>query len=174
MEIDVIACGESALNYKNTGNLTVGVNDCYKIYPVKHLVVIDAISRFSRQRLITIGNSTPSKFYSQLNEWDNVLRSVFIPITFANGSGNFNQFYTGKYTYSNNSAFVAVVLAHKLGANQINLYGADFNTHPNFTDANNLKKTLNEFNYLNKILAENNCKLRVTKESKLSNFIQTI
>jgi len=173
MEIDIIACGESALNFKHTGNMTVGVNDCYKIFPVKHLVVIDLPSAFLKARLKIIKDSVPLQFYSHLTVWDSLVKN-FNQITFAHGCGNFNEFYSKAYTFSNNSAFVACVLAHKLGANQINLYGADFNTHPNFLRETSFKKTLKDFDNLNKILAENNCKLRVTKESKLSNFIDTI
>ncbi len=173
MKIDVICCGESSKDYVNTGNVTVGVNDCYRIYPVDYLVCVDLPKAFSKERLRQILNSRPIKFYSFLNEWKPLMKT-YEKITLANGSGNLKQLNTDKVCYSNNSAFVAVVMAYKLGAKEINLYGADFNTHPNFKDANNLKKTLKEFKELNKLLSLNGCKLMVTKESRLSDFIPCI
>jgi len=174
MKIDVIACGESALNYVNTGNTTVGVNDCYRIYPVDYLVCVDLPSAFNRERLTTIVKSKPKMFYSQLYNW-NAYFENFELLVFSFSSGNLTYF-NNKPTiaYSNNSAFVACSLAYKLGAKEIFLYGADFNTHPNFTEENNLKKTLKDFNALNEKLLQLGCKLRVTKESKLSSIIESI
>ncbi|MES2397948.1 MAG: hypothetical protein V4549_18190 [Bacteroidota bacterium] len=173
MNIDVIACGESALKYAYTGNITVGVNDCYKIHPVDYLVCVDLPRAFEKERLRQILNSRPIKFYTQLSDWK-ALMKTYEHIDFANGSGVLKRF--GKdntICYSNNSAFVACVIAYKLGAKQINLYGADFNTHPNFID-NNLKKTLKDFKALDNLLSLNGCKLMVTKESRLSEIIQSI
>jgi len=171
MTIDVICCGESSSRYKDSGKITIGVNDVYKIFPVQHLVVIDLPSAFKKERLRQILNSRPVKFYSQLEEWKPLMKT-FEYIEFANGSGNLSNFGRDKKIYySNNSAFVAVVIAYKIGGTDIRVYGADFNTHPNFTEENNLKKTLKDFKLLSLLLAENNCKLSVTKESKLSTVI---
>ena len=172
MDFDVICCGESALKYSNTGNITIGVNDCNKIYPVDYLVCVDLPSAFSKERFKTILNSKPKKFFSQLREWDNLVNN-YEKIEFVNGSGLFND-YDKKICYSNNSPFVACVMAYKLGARRINLYGADFNSHPNFIDVINLKKTLKDFNGLNKVLLSKGCNLYVTQESKLSAFINVM
>lgn len=173
MEIDVIGCGESALKYTNTGNLTVGVNDCNKIYPVDYLVCVDLPKSFQKERLRTILNSRPKKFFSQLQEWHSLILN-FQKIKFSIGSGVLSDFDNKETVcYSNNSTFVAVVIAYKLGAKEINLYGADFNTHPNFID-NNLKKTMKDFKSLNNLLFLKGCKLRVTKESSLSTIIESL
>jgi len=173
MIIDVIACGESALNYTNKGNVTVGVNDCYKIYPVDYLVCVDLPSAFSKKRLKIILKSKPKKFFCPFDDWRNMI-TMYEHIKLVNASGCVKELNKKeKICYSNNSPFVAVVMAYHLGATKIKLYGADFNTHRAFKNENNFKKTLKDFRNLNSEMLRNGCKLYVTKESKLSAIIPT-
>lgn len=174
MEIDVIACGESALNYTNRGNITIGVNDSPKIYPVDYLVCVDKPERFTRERLETIIQSTPKKFYTFLEEWREI-KKEYTPIKLAKGSGvlgNINDFSTVEY--SSNSAFVACVIAYQMGAKVIIVYGADFNNHPNFTDKPKKAKVFRDYKNLKEILKLNGCSIRVTKESALSEILDVM
>lgn len=170
MKMDVLGLGESVLSYVNTGNQTVGVNDINKYYPVDYLVVVDLPRRFTGNRLATIKKSIPKKFFTYLEEWRGIVFN-YEKINLAPGRGFLNHLHDKDLVcHSNNSTFVACVMAYKLGAKEIYLYGADFNTHPNFTD-DPLKRTLKDFKALYDKLLKVGVKMYVTKESRLSEFI---
>lgn len=173
MTIDIIGTGESSANYVKQG-ISIGVNDVWKIHKTNYLVCLDLPGSFSKERLRIILNSRPQKFFTQLDCWKPLMKS-FEKIEFANGSGNLTNFNNLKtVSYSNNSPFVACVLAHRMGARQINLYGVDFNFHPNFKDENMIKKTLKDFKALSELLLSKGCKMAVTKDSKLAEIINVI
>lgn len=173
MKYDVIACGESVLRYANTGNKTVGVNDCYRFYPVDYLVCVDKPSVFSVARLKIIKESTPKKFFTSLNDWENMI-PAYEKINLASGSGRVVELNNpNRVCHSICSPFVACVMAYKLGAKEINLYGADFNTHHALSEDTKKKRVLKDFKALNEALLENGCILKVTKESLLSTIIES-
>lgn len=81
--------------------------------------------------MAVIRNSKPQMFFTNLPEYwmacfaEDVLR----PIEFAMGRGFVDQLDSDKICYSNNSTFVAVVMAFKLGAKRIIMHGVDFIEH---------------------------------------------
>lgn len=172
MKIDVLCLGDSIHRYEFCGNTTIGVNDINKLFPdtpVDFLVCVDLPSAFTKERLHTIEKSFCVAFFSPFNEWKS--HTSFQKITLAPGRSNMKMFDNKDLvSYSNNSAFVACVMAFKLGAKEICLYGADFTSHPNFT-GQSFKRAIDDFKSLHALLSERDVKLSVTKESMLSLFI---
>ncbi len=172
MTVDVLGLGESIKEYKPSKNLTIGVNDIAKYHNTDIVVCVDRIHKFNRQRASHIIRNTGT-LYTHLPEWKNLKKNTKI-IELAKGRGTLGTLNEiGVYPYSNNSTYLAVVVAYKKGARVINLYGADFNTHKNFK-GNLLKQAMKDWKNLSEVLALNDCTLRVTKQSKLSEFLETI
>lgn len=172
MTIDILGLGESLSEYKGKINVSIGVNDIYKHSPADYLVCVDPPKSFSKERLRTILNSQPKKFFTQLDCWQPLVRNMEL-IKFAHGNGRIVDLDTDRICYSNNSAYVACVLAYKMGAKVINLYGVDFNSHPNFKNES-LEKTLNNYLSLYDNLLVRGVKMHCTKQSRLNEFIPEI
>jgi hypothetical protein len=169
MKVDVLGLGDSLKEYKYEGNLSIGVNDIYKYHSVDALVLVDKPGRFEKERLKTIKESKPAIFYSHLKEWSNLVDN-FKLIDLIGPRGSLKGIESDKYCYSNNSTFVAVVLAYKLGATEINVFGADFKTHPNFKDRL-LEVALDDFKQLFLYLKSKGIVLNVSEGSKLKELI---
>lgn len=169
MKIDVLGLGESLKEYKPSKNKTIGVNDIFKHYKTNYLVCVDKPSRFSKDRLKTIIESDVDKFYTHLNEWSRLkVKTQIIKLNGARGS--LKGIEKDEVCYSNNSTFVAVVIAYKMGAKQINIYGADFNTHPNFKNEL-LETALDDFERLFDYLKSKDVEINVSKDSRLNEVI---
>ena len=171
MRFDVLGLGESLNNYTPTGNKTIGVNDIWSRVKTGHVVCVDLPNRFTPERLKTIINSN-CEFYTPLIEWEG-LRQIN-KIALVNARGSLKELDSqDKVCYSNNSAFVACVMAWKLGAKELYLYGVDFNTHPNFKDESFIR-VINDFKNLYSEFQKRGVEIYVTKESVLSEFIPAI
>lgn len=176
MIIDVLGLGESLSVYKPSDNISIGVNDIYKYHKTDLIVIADPPSKFTEvDRYQTIIESVDAKaIYSPFLKWKALLpKYVFMQL--ALGRGTLTQLDEEDiFCYSNNSAFMAVVLAYKLGATQINLYGADFNSHATLSTMQCRERILNDFSNLNKEFVKHGVELRVTKQSILSEILQPI
>lgn len=174
MKINVLCLGDSLKRYERNSELTVGVNDVNKHFkedPVDFLVVVDPPSAFTFKRCATIINYRCRQLFSQVGAWS--VHPDFTQIKFANGRSVLKKLDDKELVcYSNNSAFVACVIAFKMGAKEIDVFGADFNDHPSFTGSS-LERCLNDFKNLNAELKKRKVKLRVTKESRLAEFIES-
>lgn len=171
MKINILGLGESLAEYKPDGNITIGVNDIFKFHKADYLVVIDPPNRFAKCRLLTILNSKPRKFFTHYyNSWRPLVENLQT-LTMSAGY-DFKQLdKPGVTLHSNNSVFVACVIAYKMGATDIVIYGADFNTHPNFKE-NELKTTLSHFETLHKELkARKVCLTVCSSRSALSSIM---
>jgi len=151
MKAAVLGLGESLKEYSQKDNeVTFGVNDIFKHYPVDYLICVDRIHRFTPKRFEAISKSTHKKFYTHLEEWKGNTNNVQL-IKLSGARGCLKNIESNNICYSNNSTFVATVLAYKHGAKEISIYGADFNTHPNFKDAKGdvaIQDFKNLFDYL--------------------------
>jgi hypothetical protein len=146
-----------------TTDLTIGVNDVNKFFPdtpADYLVVIDPPQRFTPERLHTIRRSSPRKFFTHYyNEWRPLVQNLQ-GLNMSAGY-DFQQLdKPGITLHSNNSPFVAAVLAYKMGARRIIMHGADFNTHPNFRESD-VATALGHFNTLFKELRNRGVALNV-------------
>lgn len=172
MKINVLCLGDSVHRYELDSDTTIGVNDVNKLFPdtpVDYLVCVDLPSSFTKERLHTIENSPCKKFFAPFDEWNH--HSKFEKIKFANGRSNLSKLKDPELVcYSNNSAFVACVMAYKLGATEIVLYGADFTNHPNFKGSS-FNRAIEDFRTLYQFFKENKIKMTVPLESMLALFI---
>jgi hypothetical protein len=164
MTIDVLGLGESIKEFTPKGNITIGVNDVAKHFVTDKLVVVDKPEKFTKERLQTIVDHR-CIMYTHLKEWLPYRKVKLIDLAF--GRGNLNDIESERFCYSNNSTFVAVVLAYKLGATKINIFGADFNNHPNL----DTKTVLIDFKKLFDYLKGKRVEITVTKGSQLNKLI---
>ena len=168
MIIDVLGLGESLKEYRPSRNITVGVNDINKYYRTNYFVCVDKPNKFTEERLNNIVNHKGIMF-THLGEWTDYRDINLIELT--TGRGIFTNIDDDKICYSNNSTLVACVIAYKLGAKVINLYGADFNTHNAFKD-NSLEMVLKHFQLLNEEFKKRGVTLNVTKQSRLYEILK--
>lgn len=153
MTIEILGLGESLSEYVPNGNITIGVNDIHSRIKTDYVVCVDVHEAFNRERLEVIKETKCKGFYSQLDCWQ------LLP--------NFNKISLSricelndvdKFRCSNNSPFVACVLAYKLGAKKIVLWGVDFRTHQHLKDASFLR-ALDHYKWLKSELKKNGCDL---------------
>lgn len=152
MKVHVLGLGETLNEFKPDGNITIGVNDIQRFHKTDYVVCVDHPDVFNAERLEAIKDSDCIGFYTQLEEWKRYNPNVKI-IEFNRGRGLIDGIDTDKFCYSNNSPYVACILAYKLGAKEIVLHGVDFNDHPHlngasrdkaFRDYKELQKALNK------------------------------
>jgi hypothetical protein len=157
MTIEILGLGESLSEYQPNENLTIGVNDIHSRIKTDYVVCVDNFEAFTKERLNTILKSQCKGFYSQLECWRNIPNFKRIELH------RLAKLTDEKFRYSNNSTFVACVLAYKLGAKKIILWGVDFRTHQNFK-GNSYTKAIEDFKQLKKDLHKLDCKLIVGSE----------
>ena len=171
--INVLATGPSLNRYRESSDTTIGVNKIVLTHKVDHLVCIDVAAGFPEFVLKKFRIGNYQKFYTHLyDEWKGIIPREIVKIDLLNRSSV--DLDTDKYSYSISSPFVAVILAYKLGANIIDLYGADYNDHPSFKSPDTLKRIKTDFKLLQRELLKKGVSIRVTKESCLSEFLPLI
>jgi len=169
MTIHVLGLGESLEEFKPDGNTTIGVNDIHSKHQTDYVVCVDQPSVFGKERLNTINQTKCKGFYSQIEAWRGIPN--FRLIDFARGRGNLEELGKGRTCYSNNSTFVAAVIAFEIGATKIVMHGADFRTHPNFK-SHSKDRALSDFKELKNELNKMGVELLVGSEfSELSRFL---
>lgn len=172
MIVDVLGLGESLVEYRPSGNITVGVNDIFRFHPVDYLVLVDPPERFMSEpnRYRAILEAAPKQFLCN-RHWP---VPNFKLITLASPRGSLQGLDSDKYCYSSNSPYVACIHAYKLGAKVIRLYGADFKTHTGLSNPSALKDVLKHFKALGDVLSARGVRLMVTKASVLSEILPVI
>lgn len=164
MIFDVLGLGESLKEFQLSENLTIGVNDIAKYHHTDYFVCVDRPRKFTETRLKNIINNR-GEMFTHLEEWLSYRDCNIIELT--NGRGLLDDLDSNLVCHSTSSTYVAVVIAYKLGATEMNIYGADFNTHKAF-NGNMLESTLKDFKLLFDTLKNKGIKINVTKESKLN------
>ena len=170
MTIHVLGLGNSLEYYKPDNNITIGVNDIHKYIKTDYVVCVDHLFSFSKDRLETILKTRCKGFYSQIVDWGLLIPS-FKLIEFNSGRGSLQELDNDKFCYSNNSPFVACVLAYKLGAKNIILHGVDLIDHPHIK-GNSKEKALLDYKNLNKAFKSRGVNLFVgSKDTNLVSFL---
>lgn len=164
--LSVLGLGDSLQRYDGN-KLAVGVNDIWQYCPVKYVVCVDKIDRFSGKRLETMKSCKPLLFFSHLDDWR--FKNGYIKMELAKHRGDLSEI-DSKYIYSNNSTFAAVGVAYRLGYKDIRMFGVDFNNHKNIKDAIR-DNAIKHFIELEKALRYKGVRLSVTKESALSEYL---
>ena len=146
MKINVLGLGESLKYYKPDGNITIGVNDIHSRFNTDYVVCVDHPEAFTKERLEAIKQTDCKGFYSQIIYWSSWIPN-FNLIEFNRGRGILDGLDSEKFCYSNSSPYVACILAYKLGAKKIVLFGVDFQTHEHFK-SHAKDRALNDFKSL--------------------------
>jgi hypothetical protein len=132
----VLGCGVSVndiMEYKDIINekfITIGVNDICELFTPYFLLCVDKIHKFTEYRQNVILNSKPKYFLTHLtNHWN--LHNNVDNIIFKLGKSDLVSYKYGTpkklcIDYSNNSPYMACLIAFVLGAKNIGLIGVDF------------------------------------------------
>lgn len=169
MTYNIVGLGDSARNWDGTG-LSIGVNDAWRWgHPTTCLLVVNAPSKFSPERLRTIIESKPKYFYSHKSywaDWFNTWKRLNLVAWY--GTLNKNQYYT-----ADSSPFVAMTLAYNLGATKIILWGVDLINHHLFNSNNPQNaKEIERYRQLTAALREKGVEVYLgAKGSALESFL---
>ncbi len=175
--IHVLGTGATLKNYVPDNNDAVGVNDIFKYHPVKYLVCVDLPKRFDKKRMDIIADSWCYLFYTQYkNEWAPYFIRNLVPLCLAPFRGNIDTLDNkDAMPFSNNSAFVAVVVAYHLKATKIILHGVAFTDHKNLSQPIIQKRAISDFKKLFHALHRRGVTMRVSsKESLLSTIMPVL
>lgn len=158
-KIAVLGLGESVKLFDPIEyELSIGVNDIWRIYHTEVVVCVDNPRAFTPDRYRVIHDSTPKAFYSQMVVWDT--RPDFHKIEIIPGYPETSlNLDTPGYYKSYCSPFIACQVAFKMyGADEIHLFGVDLINHPHL-NGDLCAKIKNHFVNLNKALFVKNCRL---------------
>ena len=163
-QISVLGLGPSLSLY--TSGLAIGVNDIWSKVKTDYLVCVDTKDRFTSERLKTINESNPLKFYSifplkdkpEVTDWSD--RPDFQRIELQPDFPKYVcQINIPQLPKSLCSPFVACAIAYKyLQATEINVYGVDLLNHPHL-DRDSCDRIKLHFHNLKIALIQNNCQL---------------
>ncbi len=173
MIIHICATGETVHSFKPDGNIIIGVNDSAKFVHPDYLVCVDTPQAFPKEKYDFILNTKCKKFFSFIEGWKKHIAFEQISLDPHRGmvSNLIKLKHTNIFNHSCTSPFVAAVLAYKLGATSIIMWGVDMNTHPK---VNGFVKdqAMRDFRNLFEELKKDNVSLYVgDKRSSLSEFI---
>jgi hypothetical protein len=169
MTIHILGLGETLEDFVPDGNITIGVNDIHSRFKSDYVVCVDCFRAFTPERMKVIRETRCKGFYSHLDEWRNVQNfNKVIPIM---PRGSVEKIDEDGLVYSVISPFVACVLAYKMGATKIVLWGVDLMSHPQVKDQ--LREiALKDLRKLNKVLNEKGVEMYVGDDfSYLSTFL---
>ncbi|HUX57073.1 MAG TPA: hypothetical protein VMV77_08870 [Bacteroidales bacterium] len=139
---------------------SIGVNDIWKYHQTDVIVCLDRISIFKGERLVTIENSKPKVFYSQVANWSCMPGFQKLDLTTYYPEHEVKLEIPQIYK-SYCSPFVACQVAYKhYRATEIHVYGVDLVDHPNLT-AKICDKIKIHFKNLAVALEREGCKLVV-------------
>ena len=180
MTYKILSYGPSLSDYKKDHCPTMGVNHIFKFQETDYLVVIDHITTFDQWKLDVIFKSTPKLFLSRTDDWQgnvpnfkqiNLFGKTLLP----ENVGNLESIDDPKQIpYSNNTPFVACILAYHMGAKNIVMYGVDFGDDYEEKHPGAFAIAMRDFTNLNTKLNERGCKLFVSSnKSRLSEVIPT-
>ena len=113
LKIAVLGLGESIHEFNpELFDVSIGVNDIWRIVHSDHIVCVDHRERFTPERLAIIDASTPGLFYSHLPEWKH--RPDYCGITLQHDYPNYIcQLDIDAIPKSLCSPFVAAAIAYK-------------------------------------------------------------
>jgi len=161
MKIAVIGLGQSVDLYRPYDvDMSVGVNDAWRVVKTDFLVCVDLPSAFEPHRRKIIDESKPLKFYSQLDEWNHRPDFELIKLQ-PQYPDHVCQLNIPAVPMSHCSPFVAAAVAFKyLGATEIHIYGVDLINHP-LLAFHTLQRIKRHFKNLKTALTQNGCVLKV-------------
>jgi hypothetical protein len=179
----IVGCGGSADNWLDhmadylpieRNILTYGVNDAAKWgWGFDKLIVVNGPNQFTSERLNTISATTTGEFLTHAPKaWEGYFPNATL-LTLREFHGH--RLQHGFIYKSKTSPFVAMSLAVDDGAKEINLFGVDFNDHKIYRRGTKAgDHEMSKYARYAELLDQAGVKVRVTKESALSKFMDTI
>jgi len=157
----ICGCGQSLNLIKdrvdilnNENIITIGVNDVAKLFTPTYTVVVDSPNRFTNNRNLLITKSS-SYIFTQIVDWKiESGKKVLFKLGLKSKLENLYD-KNNIIDYSNNSPYMACIIAYKMGCHTIALIGVDFTLNHFYAEdgEHNLIKAnrLNEINndYIN-------------------------
>jgi len=176
MIASIVGCGPSGANWwkRIKEDVAYGVNDCYKWgMGVHKLIIVNGPNQFAPSRLDTIKSIETPEFCTHAPKaWSAYFKDTTW-LTLREFYGH--RLHKGFIYKSKTSPFVAMSLAADDGATEINLFGVDFNDHHIYRKGTKAgDHEMSKYARYAELLSEKGVKVRVTKESALSKFIDTI
>lgn len=154
---------------KDTRDLiTIGVNDIGSIYTPKYLLTVDMSSRFQPQRSMAIRDTEAEYLFTHIEEWKKATRLMDKVVSFKLGARSLQNINNiGVLDFSNNSPYIAIILAYQMGCREIGLLGVDFTeNHCHMQDgthelmrANRIQEIEKDYLRLSEVLKANGCNL---------------
>jgi hypothetical protein len=176
-KINVIGMGATHKYFnEKTDGLSIGVNDVYRHHRTNFLLCLDPpdrdlnefihIRRDHRMDMFSvIENSDPEIFFSNLDQWSH--KDTFSRIQINHIPGDLHTIETEFLPTAYDSPFTAAVIAYKLGAKNIILYGVDFTSHQMAYDIERLTHTMGWWWQLWDYLHWNDCNLMCFSSSSM-------
>lgn len=179
MTAAVIGCGASAKwwwkQVKEDGAGSYGVNDAGKHGMGFHnLIVVNGPHKFGPDRMqyITACQKHQNFFTNLPLAWSKNGIKHPIPIQISQFYGK--RLQKDRIVFSKTSPFVAMSMAYNDGFDDIRLFGIDFNDHKTFRAGERYgDHEIEQYAKFAELAAKEGVKIRVTKESALSKFIDT-
>lgn len=157
MIFNVLGLGETLNDYKGDGSNSIGCNNIWGKVKTQYVVCVDHKKAFTPDRLQTLVDCRPEKFFTHLDEWKDHPCFNRIHLHPARGLFEWRDHYI---PYSNNSASVACAIAYRyFKATEIHLYGVDFTNHPKLSGTEMLASAIRDFKLLNALLIKVGCKI---------------
>jgi hypothetical protein len=151
--IIVSGCGTSAkdlLNIDRSNFILFGVNDISRLIQPDYLMVVDQPNRFPGIRHKAVTQSGAKYLFTQIDKWQPEKPTEKVLFKLGVGRGKLrNAEDINTIDYSNNSPWMAILLAYKMGCKNIGMIGVDFT--PNHFYANDGQHTLIQSNRLEEI-----------------------
>lgn len=135
-DILVCGCGPSLLELEDPArHITIGVNDVGRLFDPTYLVVLNPRAQFKGDRFRYVAESNARALFTQLD-----LGPVRPPVVkfrlgrYGGTDAGTDDALDDRLDYTQNSPYVAVCLAARMGATRIGLVGVDFTDGHFFAD----------------------------------------
>lgn len=174
MLYNIIGCGETGSLWDGHG-LSIGVNDCEKTgQKVAVLILINHPDRFFGERINVIKASTAMIYTDTVcaSSWKKHFPQSIV-LNLRSWAGGFSEKRKDLIYHSKTSPFVAMSLAHVMGATEMVLWGVDFQNHHKYSPGkNDFNNEVRNYLSLSSALKKSGCKIYVGhKNSFLSQFL---
>lgn len=172
MIIHVLGLGPSRIEYVPDGNKTIGCNDIWNYVKTNYVVCVDKPRCFDNEpeRMRAMMTGRQERFITHLPQWKPIVNNYY-QIQLSDHRSDLSQLDT-HVPHSNNSAFVACVMAYKFGAKKIITHGVDFHGHHKLGQDRIIKHCVKDFKDLQVALFERGVELRCS--SRLSALAESL
>ena len=180
--INVLGTGPSLKRYIGGDVETVGVNKIVMTNYVDHLLIMDRTNGFPKFVIDEIKKGKFGEFHTFLEEeWRPIVSQPMNIFEIDTLRGRITDLDDPIMPTSLNAGYCAAILAYKLGATIIDLYGVDFVGHATFNnpihqrgERGMLTDIKRDFRNLQNKLILKGASLRVTPKGLLSDFLPPI